>query len=110
MSGLYVYQTYDLQHPQNDCFLYGAGVDLIRPKSESDPFILSQSIGGYNGYLGIGDKPLVYRISAQLQVNNIDFKVSFTTGIRDYNYKCYSLGAVYHFNLQKLFDHKKKGA
>jgi hypothetical protein len=93
MAGFYAYQTYELQHLQNDCFLYGGGVDFISTK-----IILSQSVGGYNGYLDIGDKPLVYRASLRLKQKHIDWKVSYQKGIRDFDFERFRLSLIWHMD------------
>jgi hypothetical protein len=93
MGGFYVYQTFDLQHLQNDCYLYGGGADLHLKK-----WIISQSIAGYSGYLNIGDKPLVYRASIQLKRNFFDWKVSYQWGLNDYEFQRVRVGAVFHMH------------
>lgn len=95
MAGFYAYQTFDLQHLQNDCFLYGAGADLSNSK-----FTLSQSIGGYNGYLNIGDKPIVYRASIRLKQKYFDWKVSYQWGIHDYDFQRFRAGVVVHYHIK----------
>ena len=96
MAGFYAYQTFDIEHLQNDCFLYGAGTDLHLKK-----FILSQSIAGYSGYLDIGDKPLVYRASVRMKNKVVDWKASYQWGIRDYDFQKISMGIVLRLKNQK---------
>lgn len=91
MGGLYIYQTFDLQHLQNDCKLYGSGADLHFGK-----IILSQSVAGYSGYLDIGDKPLVYRAGVRLKNKVIDWKFSYQWGLNDYAYQRYRLSLIFH--------------
>jgi hypothetical protein len=91
MSGFYSYQTFDLQHLQNDCFLYGGGADLAFKK-----ILLSQSLAGYSGYLKIGDNPLVYRISARLKNVHFDWKLSYLWGINDYAFQRVRLSVIWH--------------
>lgn len=79
MSGLYVYQTFDILHLQNDCFLYGVGIDF-----HFSQFIFSQEVSGYSGYLKNGDKPLVYRSSLQWKKNNVKLKFSYQHSLRDF--------------------------
>ena len=101
MTGFYAYQTFDLQHLQNDCFLYGSGVDFILKK-----WVLSQSVAGYSGYLDIGDKPLVYRAEIQLISKKIDWKVSYQWGLHDYDFQRIRIGVVFHTKaFQYLLDH-----
>ena len=79
MSGLYVYQTFDILHLQNDCFLYGGGIDF-----HFSEFVFSQEVSGYSGYLKNGDKPLVYRSSLQWKKNNVKLKFSYQHSLRDF--------------------------
>jgi hypothetical protein len=103
MSGFYAYQTFDLQHLQNDCFLYGGGMDFIFKK-----IIFSQSVAGYSGYLNIGDKPIVYRAGVQLLFKKFDWKFSYQWGLHDYDFQRIRIGVVFHTNLfQSLFDKNK---
>lgn len=91
MGGFYVYQTFDIQHLQNDCILYGGGVDITVSK-----LIFSQSLAGYSGYLGIGDKPLVYRASLKLKKDYFDWKVSYQWGLNDYSFQRIRLSLIWH--------------
>lgn len=91
MGGFYVYQTYDLQHLQNDCILYGGGVDITFAR-----LILSQSLAGYSGYLDIGDKPLVYRASMRIKNPHFDWKVSYQWGLNDYAFQRFRLSLIWH--------------
>jgi len=93
MAGFYAYQTYDIRNLQNDCFLYGLGLDF-----RSGKILLSQSLGGYNGYLNLGDKPMVYRASLRLLNKKIDWKFSYQLGLRDYDFSRYRVGVVVHLN------------
>ncbi len=90
MSGFYVYQTNDLSHLQNDCILFGLGADVhIRKIS------LSQSVGGYNGYLTLGDKPLVYRAGIKVSFNHIAYTISYQYGLRDYPFQRIRAGLIW---------------
>ena len=103
MSGFYAYQTFDLQHLQNDCFLYGLGTDVVFTS-----WIISQSISGYSGYLDIGDKPIVYRASLQLKRKYFDWKLSYQWGVHDYDYQRFRLGVILKLNfLTSLLKNEK---
>ena len=91
MSGFYAYQTFDLQHLQNDCLLFGAGVDYVFKK-----ITITQSIGGYNGYLNIGDKPLVYRAAIRFKNKMFDYKLSYERGLHDYDFQKIGVGVTWH--------------
>ncbi len=98
MGGFYSYQTYDLNHLQNDCLLYGFGTDIFFRK-----ILFSQSIAGYSGYLDIGDKPLVYRASIRLRNKMFDWKFSWQAGLNDYDYQRYRVSVIFHLNAGVIF-------
>lgn len=91
MGGFYDYQTYDLQHLQNDCILYGLGADINFKR-----VIISQSLAGYSGYLDIGDKPLVFRASLRIKNPHFDWKVSYQWGLNDYSYQRFRVSLIWH--------------
>jgi hypothetical protein len=91
MSGFYDYQTFDVEHLQNDCFLYGVGADLNFNK-----FMIAQSFSGYNGYLEIGDKPVVYNASIKWKNNHVDLKAGYEWGVRDYDFQRVRLSVILH--------------
>jgi hypothetical protein len=98
LGGFYTYQTYDLNHPQNDCLLYGIGADIHFSK-----IIFSQSLAGYSGYLNIGDKPMVYRASVRLKNKMFDWKFSYQVGLNDYDYQRFRLSLIFHLSADKFF-------
>jgi len=82
MVGFYVYQTSLVNYMQNDAFLYGAGVDLIFSTLK-----LEQQLGGYTGYLDIGDSPLVYRLCFHWDAGpKAGFRLRFQHGFIDFPY------------------------
>jgi hypothetical protein len=91
MAGFYAYQTFDLQHLQNDCFLYGAGADLVVRH-----FLISQAVAGYSGYLDIGDRPLVYRAKIRWLRNKFDWNLSYQWGLHDYAFQRFRFGVIFH--------------
>jgi len=83
-SGLYVYQTYDTEHPQNDCFYYGGGFFIASNKIK-----WQNEIGGYAGYFNDGDHPLVFRSSLKLIRKLLCYEISYQQGLHDYDYDRY---------------------
>lgn len=93
MAGFYVYQTNLLNHRQNDAFLYGAGMDLNFGRLQ-----LEQQLGGYTGYLGNGDKPIVYRLNLiWYSQAGPPIKLRFQHGFRDFPYSSLRLSTVLNF-------------
>lgn len=90
MAGFYSYQTYDLQHPQNDALLYAAGCDFIFSKLSISP-----SWGGYAGYQKNGDQPMVFRAQLQYGSGAISVKLLYQYGIQDYPFQSVRAGIVY---------------
>jgi hypothetical protein len=86
MMGLYVYQTFDLNHLQNDCLLYGTGVDF-----NFHPLTFSSSFGGYAGYFYNGDHPTVLRFS--IQTNDYPkAEIGYQMGLNDYPFESVRVG------------------
>ncbi len=101
MMGLYVYQTHYDKNYQNDAFLYGAGINL-----EWKRFIIENQLGGYIGYIGDGDRPMVYRLNIKSDRNaNWNFKIGFQQGFIDFDYTTIRLSAI--INLKERFADKK---
>jgi len=92
MLGFYVWQTNVEIWAQNDAFLYGVGVSLLNKKME-----FSAKYGGYKGYIGNGDAPMVLRANAIFKLPKTHFKLSFQQGLQDYEYSTLSLGTVFFF-------------
>jgi len=90
MLGFYVWQfAIDGRH-QNDAFLFGLGLDL-----QIADFILTNSYGGYVGYIGNGDKPVVYRFTFKSNYDSkFNYKFRFQQGIHDFNYSTFSVGCT----------------
>lgn len=96
-AGFYIYQTYDLQYLQNDCFLFGGGFSM-RTKKLS----WANSIGGYSGYLNNGDKPLVYRSELRLLNSISDWAISYENGLHDYSYQKFRVSYIFHIPTKKF--------
>lgn len=89
MLGFYVWQTNLEINPQNDAFLYGAGLSLF-----GEGFECHARWGGYKGYLNNGDAPMVLRARASYSFSNTDLRLSFQQGLHDFEYSTVSLGVV----------------
>lgn len=97
MMGLYVYQTHYNKDYQNDAFLYGAGVNLGWKN-----FILENQLGGYIGYIGDGDRPMVYRVKIRSNRDEtLNYAVLFQQGIHDFDYSTIRFSFV--LGIQELF-------
>lgn len=82
MIGFYVWQLQGSHQQQNDAFLYGLGFDLIFPKLD-----ITNSFGGYYGYLGNGDRPNLYRLTFKSKLDSIlNYELRLQTGIHDIAY------------------------
>ncbi len=93
MAGFYVYQTNLVNYMQNDAFLYGTGFDLNFGELQ-----MEHQLGGYIGYLGNGDRPMVYRMNLTWNSGSgVDLKVRFQQGFFDFNYTSLRLSTVISF-------------
>ncbi len=95
MLGFYVWQTNLEINPQNDAFLYGAGLSLLHERFECHA-----RWGGYKGYLNNGDAPMVLRARAAYKFANADLRLSFQQGLHDFEYSTISLGVVFWVNVR----------
>jgi hypothetical protein len=94
MAGFYLWQTYRDDYRQDDCFLYGLGLDTRFGKFE-----MTNALGGYLGYIGNGDRPVVYRLAIKtLLTSRINYEFGFQQGISDFQYSTFS--AACRINLQ----------
>ena len=88
MVGFYVWQTFMDNYYQNDAVLYGLGADL-----NFSTLTLTPALGGYYGYLGIGDRPLVARLSLVTRSGGSwNWRLRFEQGITDFPYSSVRLG------------------
>ncbi|WP_177229150.1 hypothetical protein [Pustulibacterium marinum] len=91
MLGFYAYQTYETTFKQNDSFLYGIGFHTTFSK-----FDINNAYGGYNGYIGNGDQPKVYRFIASTTFENrLNFEFRFQKGFKDFEYDTFRICAKY---------------
>lgn len=90
--GFYVWQTFGDEHYQNDAVFYGAGLDLNLKWG-----IVQQNLAGYSGYIGNGDRPVVYRVSFVTQSNkSLDYVIGWQIGLRDYPFNSYRMGLIFN--------------
>ncbi len=86
-AGFFVWQTYLDNYPQNDAFLYGAGIDL-----DFRPFFVNQTFRGFSGYMNNGDHPLVYRADLGIRIGTAALMVGYEKGLRDYPFESIRAG------------------
>jgi hypothetical protein len=96
MAGFYSYQTYDIRHLQNDCLLYGIGIDLRYEK-----VLWSNQLAGYSGYLNDGDHPMVFRSILRKIGRRFDFLLELQAGWRDYGYRSVHAGTSWKLPLHR---------
>jgi hypothetical protein len=89
MAGFYVWQTNRDDYRQNDAFLYGLGISL-----SGKGMSLNTALGGYKGYIGNGDAPMVFRAHASRKLGNTLLKLTFQQGLHDFRYTTAGLGVV----------------
>ncbi|MFM2206420.1 MAG: hypothetical protein RL213_395 [Bacteroidota bacterium] len=87
MLGYYSYQTFDVDHLQDGCFLYGAGTD-VTVKS----WLFTVQSAGYSGYLDNGDRPMVFRAELRKTAEAMDALVRVQIGMRDFEYRSVHVG------------------
>ena len=93
MAGFYAFQTNLEEYKQNDAFTYGAGVAM-----QWNRLRWEHGLGGYAGYLGNGDKPVVYRSDWVWNTNSpLAWKVRFQQGFNDFPYRSLRLTCIYKF-------------
>lgn len=97
LLGFYSYQCFDVQQLQNDCVLYGAGVDV-----RSSSYCFSAQVSGYSGYKKNGDQPLVGRFSLQSINNSLGWKLAVQLGWHDFEYRSLHAGLVWSINTTRL--------
>ncbi|TAE55056.1 MAG: hypothetical protein EAZ89_06095 [Bacteroidetes bacterium] len=86
MIGLYVWQTYDPRYLQNDAILYGLGHSLWIKN-----WTFRQDLSGYWGYLGNGDRPLLYRFRLERRQGHLLAMLLGQAGLYDFPYKSLEL-------------------
>lgn len=93
MAGFLVFQVSHLRSDQrqNDCFLFGAGLDLDVPKLR-----IRQQVGGYLGYLGNRDQPIVYRLRLESNFSGrVNVAAGLQAGLQEWSYVTGQLSVIY---------------
>ncbi|PPK87304.1 hypothetical protein CLV84_0242 [Neolewinella xylanilytica] len=89
--GFYVWQTFQDNYYQNDAVQYGLGCD-VRFRG----LTLTPALGGYYGYLGNGDRPLVVRLDLTTErERGVDYFLRLQRGLADYPYTSVRIGLNY---------------
>lgn len=93
MAGFYVWQTFADNYYQNDALLYGAGADLA-----FTGLTLTPALGGYLGYLGTGDRPLVARLTLTRTTDRLlGYFLRLQHGINDFPYTSVRVGVSWRY-------------
>jgi hypothetical protein len=87
MLGYYSYQTFDVDHLQDGCFLYGAGADV-----SVNSWLFAVQSAGYSGYLDNGDRPMVFRGEIRRTAARTDLLLKVQIGLRDFEYRSVHAG------------------
>ncbi len=99
MGGFYSYQTNRSDFPQNDAFLFGMGLKIY-----TTLLVIENQVGGYLGYFGNGDQPVVYRLQFLSRRDSLlNYQLGFQYGIHDVPYYSFALSAVLRFDNLKFF-------
>ena len=90
MGGFYVYQTNRQDYYQNDCILWGTGLDFSIRDWE-----IKNQVGGYIGYFGTLDRPTVYRFQLWFKQKVVHYQFQFQVGNGSYPYNSVRLGTKF---------------
>ena len=102
MFGFFAWQTYDDNRRQNDAAVYGFGLDVDFAK-----FKLTNSYGGYDGYLASGDKSFVYRLTLKSKFESVyNYEIGFQQGFYDFEYS--SLRLACNISIDRIKEQVKK--
>ncbi len=94
MVGFYCWQIEQEDFRQDDAFLFGTGFEW-NPSS----WRLQTYVAGYLGYLEhSGDKPIVFRTTAEKRINKTSLLVRFQQGLHDFKYSTVEFGGKYYFS------------
>ena len=90
-TGLYVWQTFGDRHYQNDALMYGLGWQFEAPHWQ-----LHQSLDGYSGYIGDGDRPALLRIGLTTRRKQpLNYTLGWQRGLNDFPYTSWQAGIQY---------------
>lgn len=104
MTGFYVWQTNLDNNPQDDAFLFGAGVDAVLGK-----VTISGSLDGYLGYFGnkmvvsgnperpveYRDRPVIFSFTLNYVTKRTTYKLSYRKGIHDFQYQTVGFSVIH---------------
>jgi hypothetical protein len=94
MAGFYTWQIVSDNHRQDDAFLFGNGLEW-----NTKSLRLQTYVAGYIGYIGnSGDKPVVFRASAEKKLKRSSLLLGFQKGLNDFEYSSVEMGVKYRFN------------
>lgn len=79
--GFYSWQTYNEATPQNDAWLYGAGISFLK-----NYWQFSGNFSGYSGYLELKDRPQLITLETRLDKGQNGLRLQLLQGIRDWKY------------------------
>lgn len=94
MSGFYVWHTFAERNHQNDAFLFGTGLDW-----QFGDWKVANQVGGYLGYIGVMDKPVVYRGEVQYKKRQWEYFFRYQKGLHHFEYHTFSAGVKFHYGL-----------
>jgi len=93
LAGFYSWQTNDELNLQNDAYMYALGADFERSN-----LLLSASCSGYSGYKNERDKPMQLNFELRKDFNRKAFRIQYTHGLRDLEYKTVSISFIWKMN------------
>lgn len=76
--GFYVWQMTNAKSRQNDALLYGVGSEIKRKQHS-----FSAEVGGFSGYIGMRDDPVVVRFKYAFNWPNAILQVHYQKGLHD---------------------------
>ena len=79
---------------QNDAVMYG-----LMLQWENSHFTLSETLGGYAGWEGQGDKPMTLKTRFSYHLKHFDILAACQFGLHDWNYHQLQIGAAWRFDI-----------
>jgi hypothetical protein len=93
MLGFYSWQLINVGRRQDDAFLFGTGAEW-----NTKTVRLQTYISGYLGYqLNSGDKPVVFRTTAEKKIKRTSLLLGFQQGLHDFRYSSVEMGVKFRF-------------
>jgi len=92
MAGFYVYQSNsrEQEQRQNDCFLFGAGLDVEFPLVR-----LQNQLIGYSGYLNNRDRLTQYRLRIRSRLKGpLQLQFQYQLGFQEWSYQSFRLSTL----------------